>query len=466
MTAPTPPHSSHPVYPASCCSRFDFSITSVTGFPNTAPSPGRTSCRSRRCSGSAANPPRRHHRYSESAPFTKQVVRELWGSDATMRRVCGYRYFSVLAGDNILGYANAFRPAPDLEQALQDCLDDHLPDDLVEHRDARALRSLPQAIRSRAAADNKVGGNNSKWNGTRCANKVAINRPALESFAADAVDFERRSALQLLKLSRNTVCDGSIPVQYEQKSTGRLFMVGGSLQTVPREVRNAALAGYWDYDIENCHYAIVRQMAAAAGHDCPVITEYLQRKRQIRESLAAWTRAPGASIKSALISLLYGARLNPSEKTALGQELGPDAAVAFINAPFVKALAAEIAVVRRAILLRQERRRGRYTSLIGLEINPAKNNAAEVLCHLVQGIEAAALRAIVRRYGERIVLAMHDGWVSDMELDVAEMERLILDETGYELKVEASRLQVRPDRCRNANRRGGTRGESRCGSRT
>lgn len=59
----------------------------------------------------------------------------------------------------------------------------------------------------------------------------------------------------LIKMSRNTACPGSIPIHYLEQSTGRLFAEGLSLQSAPREIRSAALAGCRDYDISNCHWA-------------------------------------------------------------------------------------------------------------------------------------------------------------------------------------------------------------------
>ncbi|MDN3919113.1 hypothetical protein [Roseateles violae] len=380
--------------------------------------------------------PRRHLEYVDWVPFSKQHIRDLWGSDTTMRRVCGYLYFVVLPGDNIVGRSSAFYPTSALKQALQDCLNDLKPDDLVR-ADGRVLRSLPRAIRSRSA-----DGNNAKWRGAKCASAVKIDRPALVTLAVSTGNhIHRRAALQLLKLSYNTVCDGSVPVSYEQQSTGRIF---SGLQTMPREVRNTALAGCWDYDIENCHYAIVKQMAAAAGRDCPIIDTYLKRKQAIRALLENATGASTIDVKAGLIALLYGARLTSSKKAALGDLLGREAAAIFIADPFVKALAADIVTARKAILAAQARRRGRFTNAMELEIDPAAADEAQVLCHLLQGVEATALRAVLRKYGDRVVLAMHDGWVSDAELDVDEIERLIKDATGYDLKIEARQIVPPP----------------------
>lgn len=40
------------------------------------------------------------------------------------------------------------------------------------------------------------------------------------------------------------------------------------------------------------------------------------------------------------------------------------------------------------------------------------------LAHIIQGIEAKALRASIRLYSDEVVLLMHDGFVSKRALDV------------------------------------------------
>ncbi|MDI4633478.1 hypothetical protein J7U46_10495 [Pelomonas sp. V22] len=378
---------------------------------------------------------RRHCQYNDFMPFTKDQSRKLWGSDASMRRVLGHRYFVVVPGDNLVGWASGFKPAPALKQALDDCLDDRNPDDL--HRpDGRVLRSPPRAIRSRDANNN-----NAKWAGATCANLVRVNRSELERMANCASEEKhRRAARHLLKLSYNHVADGFVPVSYEQKSSGRLYMIIGGVQTIHRDARNAALVGYWDYDIENCHFSILRQMAAAVGVPSPTIDTYLANKRAIRAGLMAITNAPKDDVKEALIALLYGARLSHSTKTALGKLFKPSALGSFLADPFVKALAAEIRAVRKAVLATQSVRRGKVINAMGLEIDPAEADEGQVLCHLLQGIEAKALRAVLRQYGRHVLLAMHDGWVSCIELDSREIESLISKVTGYRLELDAKRI--------------------------
>ena len=77
------------------------------------------------------------------------------------------------------------------------------------------------------------------------------------------------------------------------------------------------MAGLYDIDIENCHYSILAQMAAAHGHQCTVINNYLDNKRQFREALAAEFGISMRQVKDALIALIYGAKFSVRAKDAL-----------------------------------------------------------------------------------------------------------------------------------------------------
>ena len=62
------------------------------------------------------------------------------------------------------------------------------------------------------------------------------------------------------------------------------------------------------------------------------------------------------------------------------------------------------------------------------------------LAHVVSGIEAWALDAVLKAHGEHIRLAMHDGWVSAVQLNTSELEAIIARETGFAVQVEETRI--------------------------
>ena len=106
-----------------------------------------------------------------------------------------------------------------------------------------------------------------------------------------AIDYVLRrfnQAAKLIHLATGNIelPEGCIFQMYQECVTGRLYGYSEHLQNAPREVRHAALNGQYDYDFDNCHYAILHQLAQKLNIHTPHITEYLQHKRFHRARLA------------------------------------------------------------------------------------------------------------------------------------------------------------------------------------
>jgi hypothetical protein len=111
---------------------------------------------------------------------------------------------------------------------------------------------------------------------------------------------------------------GHVLHRYFEIESGRVYVDGvGNLQNCYRVLREAAMAGLYDIDIENCHYSILAQMAAAHGYQCTIINDYLDNKGPFRESLAAEFGISEKQAKDALIALIYGATFSSRAKDAL-----------------------------------------------------------------------------------------------------------------------------------------------------
>jgi hypothetical protein len=251
------------------------------------------------------------------------------------------------------------------------------------------------------------------------------------------------SALRLLKLSRNTMCPGQIPVLYEQKSTGRLTEVLFGLQNNEREVISAALHGMWDYDLQNAHFSIFGAWAKKLGHATPVVDEYVRHKTQIRCELTELCHSNLDDIKQCLISLMYGAPLNANPDFArIPQILGETEAKLFISHPFVKSLKQEISAIGKYIVDDTYTSRGCYVNAMGIEPpnSPKATAKFRLLSHALQGVEALALKTVVAQHGQDILLCMHDGWVSRTKLNCNQLQDSIFRTTGFELGIEEVQL--------------------------
>ena len=75
-----------------------------------------------------------------------------------------------------------------------------------------------------------------------------------------------------------------------------------------------------------------------------------------------------------------------------------------------------------------------------------KSERAEVrLAHLLQGIEAKALRAVIQAMPHDVLLLMHDGFVTSKRVNTRELEKVVREETGYRLTLSGERISLPPD---------------------
>jgi hypothetical protein len=230
---------------------------------------------------------------------------------------------------------------------------------------------------------------------------------------------------------------GKVMMRYVMCPTGRLYGTGVSLQNVPREVRNAALDGLWDYDIENCHYAIFQQMAARCGCGTPAIANYLANKEDVRRGIAERVGITRDEAKDSLLALMYGAPLSLWADASIPKNLGEENARRLYGDPDFAALAEDIMKGRRAILADFEGKR--LTNAVGLSIDASAKPRVR-LAHLLQGVEVQALRAVQALHPEEIVLLMHDGFVSKVRLDVQRLGEVIRHATAYDLRLSEKRI--------------------------
>jgi len=263
------------------------------------------------------------------------------------------------------------------------------------------------------------------------------------------------------EIIRAAYCDmpglGNVLHRYEESSSGRLYANGfASLQNAPKEIRKAALVGLWDYDVENCHFAIMAQMARRAGVHCDAIEYYMAHKDPVRQEIANDAGISVDDTKTCLLALMYGARTSTWDENAIPEAVGFDAAARLFALPRFANIAADVKRAGKAILAQHPlNRQGGLVNAFRKPLDtkarkeqkgkPAKKakTASQKLAHLVQGVEALALWTCIERHPGEIVLVQHDGFTATKQLDKAELELAILTATGYALKLEGG--QVQPD---------------------
>ncbi len=246
----------------------------------------------------------------------------------------------------------------------------------------------------------------------------------------------RDECRMVLQISRNRIQQGIFIHRYHQTASGRLYARDVNLQNAYRPVRQAALHGCFDYDIENCHYSILEQMAAKYGHQCQVIKHYLSNKNQVRQSLATEFGLTIDQAKTALIALVYGARFSMRTKDALPKILGSEEIAKWVYVhPQFQAIRTDVAKARSAILAAQQVFRGSISNCRGMTISTAESDPRQQLAHLLQGVESVALEAAHRLYPDQIVLLQHDGFTSTARLDNKAIEEAMFHATGYRLEM-------------------------------
>jgi hypothetical protein len=406
---------------------------------------------------------RRHIEYEDMFSLSKGDIRSIWGSDGRMRKVVGSHYFRALRGSNLgRGFTNAYEPSTELTAALRACLTDEANDRWIDV-EGRAMRTLPRAIASKSGD----GKRNTKWSGVSPANCIHIDvaslgvlrrnlevatepegRPVFDEAmplasdeAAAAIGFRQLAIDTIIKMSRNVVCPGALPIRYVEQSTGRLFAEGVSLQSAPREIRNAALAGCWDYDISNCHWSLIDQLATAHGHRCLAIQHYLGSKLKVRQEIAQGAGITIKQAKACLLMVMYGAPTSTYGSASIPQLIGSEAAKRLYATPAFESLHADVLKARATIVKGLKGGKGGWIrNELGLQISDRKPPKA-ILAHILQGLEAKALMTVVKEYGDKVLLCVHDGWVTREQLVVPDVEALIRAAIGLDVDIEEARLE-------------------------
>lgn len=331
--------------------------------------------------------------------------------------------------------------------------------ELIDVMTGRVVRTPPQSI----AAKDKSG-RTSVWIHCKPPNVIPVDldalieleRQAREKINSGELDlfktdydrmYSRLNDLGILIRRANTKVAGrgNLMQRYRESDSGRLYAQGINLQKIPRAIRAAALNGKWDYDLENCHYSIFSQLAEQYGRESKAINHYLKHKKLIREQLSSDLCLPIYEIKTCLISIIYGARNNLFPKNAIPSMIGTRKAEQLFEHEFFNALMKDVKKGREKIVDSQEvNNRGYIRNALGKPIK-ADVTREKVLAHLLQGIEAQALRTIMQTIPEQVILLVHDGFVSRSRVKQGDLEEAIFNETGFNLKLSGQRIQVAPD---------------------
>ena len=208
---------------------------------------------------------------------------------------------------------------------------------------------------------------------------------------------------------------GMYPQEFHRSDNGRVTGVTNSLQNVDRDIREAALNGYYDYDVSNCHFAILEQVG-----DYPTIRDYVENTKQRRNQIAKGIGADYEDVKRCLLAMLYGANRGKNEyKCAIAGYLGRDKVDTFWDHPYIVDLYAECKAAAR--------------KLLGVDKIDFKQLSYELTT-----IESKILEDVTE--GTIIHVPYFDGWVSDLPYDCRELERLIEERHGIRTTIKCRKI--------------------------
>lgn len=206
---------------------------------------------------------------------------------------------------------------------------------------------------------------------------------------------------------------------------GRLCADGLSLQTFPRDLRNALAARYyWDVDIINAQPTLMVQYCTRQGWDCRVLRRYVETREEILEEVQTSLNIERWEAKERILAVLFGG--------------SPEGLPSFI----VRDLVPEIRRIMTNIW-------STHTEVLKWLKNQP-NHMGKGMAYIFQTEERKVLLAMDRAFaarGRSMDVLIHDGGLVRKRDGEPELPSRILREIEADIKTETQydvRLLVKP----------------------
>jgi hypothetical protein len=358
--------------------------------------------------------------------------------------------------------SRGYKLMPDIQQIKDDYLKPRKQSLTRLIAKGMALKTMPRAIDSKDVN----GVTATAWKNAKILNKTPVNMENLKNLYSHMLHLEgptpdmyanptqaeahriRAAAGQLYKSASVDISGKNFVMhRYAESCSGRLYAKNVNLQNGPRLIRQAALEGFYDYDFENCHYTILHQLAERYQAEVPTIKNYLANKSQVREQIGQEVGIDVDQVKMCLLAIMYGAGIvEHRTKDAIPHAIGKEAAKRLRFNPLFSGIREDIKKARGVILSRWPST-SRSTTLVnamGKRIKKTKNSKQR-LAHLLQGIEAQALRAVIEMMEDNVILLLHDGFVTKAQQDIKAMERRVKEVTGFDMSISGQVITLPAD---------------------
>jgi hypothetical protein len=253
-----------------------------------------------------------------------------------------------------------------------------------------------------------------------------------------------------------------LPITYSVANTGRLHH---PLQNIKKDIRAYLFDDWYSYDIRACAPAILKQLYYKLEplEALPAIEVFIQRRTEIREKIAIQTGLPEITIKRALTGLFFGLTV-PSQKQVSWDikttqdtfkfsmliAFGPEVTGKLLSNELFNEIVIECQkkIMRRiARHLREEQTRINGTVI---ELTNSAGgikrfnrwNTRQAVAHTYFGYERQVIDVVsehLNKLGASYLL-IHDGWLSNKQIDMKQLEQEINDQLGFDLSIDESRL--------------------------
>lgn len=220
-----------------------------------------------------------------------------------------------------------------------------------------------------------------------------------------------------------------------------------AIQSIPKQQKHEIFIDYryvYEYDIECCAPRLIHQFAQRCGLDLylPALQEYIANRSQVRQRLALACEVSETHIKSLVIMLLFGARIqyNPTHPNDIYFLFkGDQARIDYMKQdPYISQLRKDIALCWCYIKP--------YVSNRTIKTSQGHMRSLPINSKRKSGIYRDLERSIGDVWREYLdkrdirYFSEHDGFTCEREIDREELINEVYVRTGYEIKFDLNIL--------------------------
>jgi len=237
--------------------------------------------------------------------------------------------------------------------------------------------------------------------------------------------------------------------QHEQLISGQFIYtdkssrLNHSLQSMPRQQKHQMFVRYdylYEYDVECCAPTLIHQYAQRCGMDLylPALTEYISNRSEVRQRISQACEVSTDHIKSLIIMLLFGARIQynpkyPNDIYFLFE--GDQARIEYLRQdPYIDQLKKDIATcwtyIKPYVSDRTIKDKRGHTKSLAIS-STRKSGIYRDLERSVGDIWRDYLQRHEIKY-----FSEHDGFTCDKEIDREDLANEVYIRTGFQVKFD------------------------------